>query len=93
MTSEVDIHAVVAAVRCCPAVSDVVMATVAGAGPAAISVDAHQVTISVIAFYGPTVATVLDQIEHAVRPLIGDRALQVTVEDLDTTRREAWGDS
>lgn len=52
-------------------------------GAPAVVVAEQSVAVSVVAFYGPTIAAVLDQIEQAVRPLIADRTLQVTIEDLD----------
>ena len=56
-------------------------------GPAGVADDDATVRISVIAFYGPRLAEV-DPVRAAARPLIGDRRLTVTIEDLDT-----WGPS
>lgn len=56
----------------------------AGQGPSMIAYDAERIDVAVVAFYGLRLAEVADQVEQALRPLIGARHLIVTVEDLDT---------
>ena len=90
MNDEPDLVAIAAAVRACPGVSTLADrrwragGDDAGSGRPGISVDEHTVEIAVIAFSGRRLATMVGQIEIAVRPMIGHRRLDVTIEDLDT---------
>lgn len=83
--ADIDVEAVAASVRSCPAVSD--LSTAAPdqeSGPLAITYDDTTINISVIAFSGHRLSAVIDQVEAAVRPVIGTRYLTLTVDDLDT---------
>ncbi len=87
--SELEVDALIAAVHSCHGVSSIATVTdysrltPGRSGPAAISYDADTVDISIIAFTGHRLSEVVARVEASVRPLIGTRTLNVTVEDLD----------
>ncbi len=82
--SDLDLEAIANAVRSCPSISAISTPTSdAELGPVAISYDNASIDISVIAVYGFRLSTVVEQVESAIRILIGPRRLTVTVDDLD----------
>lgn len=94
MGADLDLESIVAAVRSCPGVS-AVSATArpaaesdgdpgSGSPPLVLSYDEFTFAVSVVAFSGLRLSAVVAQIEAALRPLIGARRLDVTVEDIDT---------
>ncbi len=86
---ELDVDVLIAAVHSCHGVSSIATVTdysrltTGRSGPSAISFDADTVDISIIAFSGHRLSEVVARVEVSVRPLIGIRTLNVTVEDLD----------
>ena len=92
MNAALDLAAIAAAVDACPGVSALSPHPWSAAddhegGRRGIAADEHTVEIAVIAFYGERLAVVVGQIETAVRPLVADRRLVVTIDDLDTRPR------
>jgi hypothetical protein len=91
----VDPDAIVAAVRSCPTVADVsggiageAATYLPGRRVTGVQVGGGDVTVHVVARYGPTVAEVAAEVRAALAPLVGSLAVNVVIEDL--TDLPAW---
>lgn len=56
-----------------------------------VRVGLDRVSVHVVGRYGPPVAEIAGQVQDAVRPLAGDRTIEVVVDDLDVDPAEIGG--
>lgn len=48
-----------------------------------VSIDDHGVHVAVVARYGSRMTEIAEQVREAVRPLVGDRRIDVAIEDIE----------
>lgn len=102
LTQAPDVDAVAEAVSACPSVarltpgSGVELVTyLPGRRVAGVRMGDDGLEVHVVARYGPTMAEVAEEIRAALRPVVGDVAISVTIHDIDvgTLDRKGTGAS